>query len=114
MTFTDPPHSPAEQATPELADVVADVVLAVPGVAGLHGGMFGEAGTYLPGRRVAGVRLGEDGADIHLSVVFGVPVRETAEAVRRAVAALVPGPVHVSIEDVFPAAIDSPTLGSST
>lgn len=87
----------------ELADVVAAAVLAVPGVADLHAGMFGEAGTYLPGRRIPGVRLGAADTDIHVSIVYGVPVRETAEAVRRAVTALVSGPVHVSIEDVLPA-----------
>ena len=41
----------------EPADVVAAAVRSVPGVAGLHAGMFGEVGTYLPGRRVAGIRI---------------------------------------------------------
>ena len=84
----------------ELADVIAAAVTAVPGVAELHGGMFGEAATYLPGRRVPGVRLGDDGTEVHVSLLFGVPVRPTAEAVRNAVAPLVSGPVHVTVEDV--------------
>ena len=44
----------------ELADSIAAAVLAVPGVAALHPGMFGEVGTYLPGRRVTGVRITDD------------------------------------------------------
>ncbi len=85
---------------PELADVIAAAVTAVDGVADLHGGMFGEAATYLPGRRVPGIRLGDDGTEIHVSLQFGAPLRATAEAVRDAVAPLVSGPVHVTVEDV--------------
>jgi len=80
---------------------VAAAVLTVPGVIGLHGGMFGETATYLPGRRVPGVRLTEDVTDIHLSVVY--PVFATAQQVRTAVAALVTGPVNITVEDVTPA-----------
>jgi len=87
----------------ELTDLVAAAVLTVPGVIGLHGGMFGETATYLPGRRVPGVRLTENVTDIHLSVVYGAPVFATAQQVRTAVAALVTGPVNVTVEDVTPA-----------
>jgi uncharacterized alkaline shock family protein YloU len=92
------PQSGEQRTTP--ADVIAAAVSAVPGVAGLHGGMFGEAATHLPGRRIPGIRL--DGADteIHVSLLFGHPIRATAEAVRDAVARLVTGPVHVTVEDV--------------
>ncbi|WP_415973617.1 Asp23/Gls24 family envelope stress response protein [Rhodococcus sp. 077-4] len=79
---------------------IADAVLAIDGVVGLHGGMFGEAATYLPGRRIAGVRIGEDGTEVHVTLEFGVAVRDTAEAVRRTVAAMVDGPVHVTVEDI--------------
>ena len=87
----------------ELADLVAAAVLTVPGVISLHGGLFGETATYLPGRRVPGVRLTEDVTDIHLSVVYGAPVFATAQQVRTAVAALATGPVNVTVEDVTPA-----------
>ncbi len=86
----------------ELADQVAAAVLAVRGVTDLHGGMFGETATYLPGRRVLGVRLTENVTDIHLSLAYGAPVFATAQQVRTAVAALVPGPVNVTVEDVVP------------
>lgn len=79
---------------------IADAVLAIDGVVGLHGGMFGEAATYLPGRRIAGIRIGEDGTEVHVTLEFGVAVRETADAVRRTVATMVDGPVHVTVEDI--------------
>ncbi len=93
-------HTVPEPTGAELADQVAAAVLAVRGVTGLHGGMFGETATYLPGRRVPGVRLTENVADIHLSLTYGGPVFATAQQVRTAVAALVPGPVNVTVEDV--------------
>ena len=74
MTHFDQPGGTG--AAREPADVVAAAVRAVPGVADLHAGMFGEVGTYLPGRRVSGVRLGEADTDIHVSIVFGAPVRK--------------------------------------
>ena len=86
----------------ESIDEIAAAVLAVPGVSDLHAGMFGEVATYLPGRRVAGIRIQPDLTEVHLTVAFGSPVRETAEAVRRAVAELVSTPVHVTVEDVVP------------
>jgi len=86
---------------PDLVDDIAAAVLAVDGVADLHGGMFGEAATYLPGRRVAGIRVGEQGTEVHVSLLFGYPLRPTAEAVRDAVAPLVSGSVHVTVEDVI-------------
>ena len=91
-----------EPAGAELADRVAAAALTVRGVTGLHGGMFGETATYLPGRRVLGVRLTENVTDIHLSLAYGAPVFATAQQVRTAVAALVPGPVNVTVEDVVP------------
>ena len=84
----------------DVAERIAEVVLAVDGVAGLHGGMFGEAATYLPGRRVSGIRLGDNGTEVHVTLVAGHSVRETADAIRMAVAPLAPGAIHVTVEDV--------------
>ena len=83
------------------ADRIRAVALAVPGVAGLHGGSVGEAATYLPGRRVSGVRIAEDGtAEIHVVLTLDVPVPATAARVRDAVATVVGGRVDVVVEDV--------------
>ncbi|MET0475672.1 MAG: hypothetical protein ABW001_13665 [Mycobacterium sp.] len=85
----------------ELADGIAALVRATPGVAALHPGMYGEVGTYLPGRRVTGVRVTDDVVDVHVTVVAGAPLRATAAAVRAAVAASVPGrTVNVTVEDI--------------
>jgi len=93
------------------ADSIAQAVLAVPGVASLHAGMFGEVGTYLPGRRVAGVRIGADAIDVHVSLVFDAPVRATAAAIRRTLQPLTALPVNVTVEDIVPAAHTEPPPG---
>jgi uncharacterized alkaline shock family protein YloU len=86
----------------EPADTIAAAVLAVPGVADLHPGMFGEVGTYLAGRRVPGIRITDNSVEVHLTVAFDAPVRETAAAVRSAVAAMMPGAtVNVTVEDMM-------------
>jgi uncharacterized alkaline shock family protein YloU len=98
----------------EPADIVAAAVLTVAGVAGLHAGMFGEVGTYLPGRRVPGVRIGDDVTEVHVTLYFGVPVRETAARIRSAVAPLVTSDrVDVTVEDVVPAATTASHGGGS-
>lgn len=88
------------------ADRIAAAVTAVPGVAGLHPGIFGEAATYLPGRRVTGVQVGERGVNIHVSIWFGVPIPQVTARIQAAVAAIDPGPVVVTVEDVLPVGAD--------
>ncbi len=82
------------------ADLIAARVLGVPGVAGLHGGEFGEVATYLPGRRVLGVRLTDPGCAVHIVVAYPNNVVDVADAVHHAVAPLIAGPVTVTVEDV--------------
>ncbi len=84
----------------DTVDAVADAVRQVPGVVDLHGGVMGEIGTYLPKRRVLGVRLRPDSTEVHVTLLYGAPVRETASAVRAAVGRIVPGAVDVVVEDV--------------
>ena len=84
----------------DLADRVAAAVLGVPGVARLHTGVFGEVATYLPGRRVDGVRLRPDRAEVHLVLAWGAPVEPTAAAVRQVAAAIAGTVVDVSVQDV--------------
>lgn len=85
---------------PEPADLVAAAARSIPGVTDLHAGAFGEVATYLPGRRVVGVRLGDDLTEVHVVVAMGSPVLITSEAVRQAVSPLVTTPVDVYVEDV--------------
>ena len=67
----------------------------------MHTGAFGEVATYLPGRRVAGVRLLPDLCEVHVVLAWGTSVRDAAAAIRAAVAgAGVHTRVDVTIEDV--------------
>ncbi|MES9515205.1 hypothetical protein ACIQYW_08015 [Rhodococcus erythropolis] len=91
----------------EIADTIAEAVTRVPGVASLHAGMFGEVGTYLPGRRVVGVRVTESSTDIHVCIFVDAAVRDTALRIREAVSGLVAGPVNVTVEDVVGRAHDA-------
>lgn len=100
----------APEPVPVPADRVAAAVLAVPGVTGLHGGTFG-IGTYLPGRRVTGIRLGDEVAEVHVTVAMGVRVPAVAEAIVGAVGPFVHTPVDVYVEDVTPA---EPTTRSTS
>lgn len=90
----------AREAEQELADRVAAAVLSVPGVPALHGGVLGEVATYLPGRRVAGIRLLDQVTQVHLVLDWDAPMSATIDEVRARVAALVPGVVHLAVEDV--------------
>jgi len=96
------PDQPADPSVEQAVDTIAAAVLGVPGVQDLHGGVLGEVATYLPGRRVAGVRLVDDGCDLHLVVSRSRPLAETVVAVRAAVRPLVSGPIDVTVEDTGP------------
>jgi uncharacterized alkaline shock family protein YloU len=85
---------------PDLADAIAAAAREAPGVAALHGGAFGQIGTYLPGRKVTGVVV-EDRVAVHISVEFPHDLVATARLVRRAVQPLAGGrPVDVTVEDL--------------
>lgn len=84
----------------EAADRVAAAAQSVPGVTGLHAGSFGSVATYLPGRRVNGIRLTDDVAEVHVTVAMGSQLLEVADSVRAAVEPLVATPVGVFVEDV--------------
>ena len=102
----------------ELSEQIAAAALSVVGVADLHGGMFGEIGTYLPGGRVAGIRIAGGRVEVHDTLYWDYPVRATADAVRSAVEPLVDQPVCVTVEDLvqqrpeeFQRASDPPVAG---
>ncbi len=81
-----------------LADVIAQRVLDHPAVARLHGGPFGTVASYLPGRRVVGVRVNETDGSVDLSVVLwvGVPLQQAVADLRQVVGE-VAGPVTVNV-----------------
>ena len=67
----------------DAAEIVADAVLAIPEVADLHGGQFGEVETYLPGRRVTGVVVDENSCAVHISVHYPADVAASPNASER-------------------------------
>lgn len=86
----------------EVVDLIAEAARACPAVAGLHGGLFGQCTTYLPGRRVPGVTLSGDQAVVGVVGCYPASVAEIASQVRAAVGAVVPGvPVTVNVEDLL-------------
>lgn len=83
------------------AERVAAAATAVPGVLRLHPGAFGEVATYLPGRRVAGVRLHQEGpVEVHVVVALRSDLQAVARAVHDAVRTVTTREVHVVVADV--------------
>jgi len=102
---------PADPVTPAAAPIGREVdrrvgpivaaVLACPLVAGLHGGRNGQAVTYLPGRRVTGIRITVDEVAIHVVARYPAVMDQVAGQIRRAVAPFAAGlRVEVAIEDL--------------
>ncbi|UQE75272.1 hypothetical protein MYK68_01115 [Gordonia sp. PP30] len=84
----------------ELAARIAEAVRAVPGVAGLSGGSYGTIATYLPGRRVVGVRLGADEGEVAVIASLGHPLAELADRIRAAASSITGLPIDVLIADL--------------
>ena len=95
--------NPAEAALVDGVDVdaVAAAVRSCPAVDDLDGGRLGGAATYLPGRRVPGIRIDDDRIEVHVRGVWGQPVGVLADQIRTALAALSGGRVvDVVLTDV--------------
>jgi uncharacterized alkaline shock family protein YloU len=93
-----------------LAELVAEATLDCPDVLSLSGGMVGEVATYLPGRRVTGVRVRDAVVEVHVVARYGPPMDEIGAQVRAAVTPFVGDrTVAVTIDDL---AVD-PRTGSS-
>ncbi len=83
------------------AEAVAERVESCRSVARLSAGPFGEVATYLPGRRVPGVRLAGGQIEVHVVACWGVRVPELAAEVRAAVSPAAGGlPIDVHVDDV--------------
>ena len=82
-------------------EAVAAAARGCPLIADLSGGRFGEIATYLPGRRILGVREVEGTVEVHVVARWGTPLPEVADVVRAAVTPHAGGlPVAVFIEDI--------------
>lgn len=93
--------SSAQRDEETVADRIATAVRSVPSVFDLHGGVFGEIGTYLPGRRVAGIREQDGRWEIHVTARLGHSLADLTRDVRAAVSTHAGGaPIDVVIEDL--------------
>lgn len=93
-----------DKARPDFAALSAAIV-AVEGVAALHGGAHGTVATYRPGARAKGLRVEEAEAQVHLTVYEGVDLAAVADSVRLAVSRELdrpPASVVITIEDLIP------------
>ncbi|WP_439029287.1 hypothetical protein [Gordonia terrae] len=91
---------PGDVDSPGLAQQLATAALAVPGVTGLHSGVFGEVATYLPGQRVSGVSLDDDAGAIHIVVDLTHDLHSVAAQVRDAAEEIAARPITVTIADI--------------
>ncbi len=93
---------PAAGVSPEAeVDLLAAVIRGVVGVVALGGGGPLQPATYLPGRRVRGLRLSTDRIEVAVTVAFGIPAAVVAERIRAALAVSAQGrPVDVHIADL--------------
>lgn len=99
------------QAVPDV-DAVAAATLECSAVAGLHPGGTRFVATYLPGRRVVGVRIDEDRVLLSVVLAQGASVPGLDKQVRDALAPLVEGrsvDVHVADVDTGEALRKDPT-----
>ncbi len=82
-------------------EAVAAAALGSPLIADLTGGRFGEIATYLPGRRIIGVRELDGTVEVHVVARWGTPLPEVADVLRAAVAPHAGGlPVAIFVEDI--------------
>ena len=82
-------------------DALHTAVAACPDVSGL--GSPGLAGltTYLPGRRIAGLRISPDLLELEVVAAWGASVADIAAQIRSAVSGLVAGrPVNITVADI--------------
>jgi hypothetical protein len=98
-------------------DAVAAAVTGCEGVAALDGGSFGEIASYLPGRKVAGVVVGNGRVTVQVRSRWGIPAANLAARITAMLAPLTGHrPVDVVIADIddppatlpFRAAAESP------
>jgi len=82
-------------------DAVAAAVRACAGVSDLYGGRYGEATTYLPGRAVRGVVVGDGRVQVQVRSAWGVEAPALAALISAALAPLAGDrPVDVAIADI--------------
>jgi hypothetical protein len=86
------------------AELIAEAVRRCAGVSALDGGPYGEVATYLPGRKVTGVVIGDGQVTVQVRAAWGVPAPELAALITTVVSPL----ARHRLIDVIIADIDDP------
>lgn len=82
-------------------DAVHTAVAACPGVHQVGSPGLAGVTTYLPGRRIPGIRISPDSVDLEVVAAWGFPVPLVAGQIRAAVRGLVKArPVDITIADI--------------
>src|SRR6476620_10265325 len=82
-------------------DAVAAAVRTVPGVSELGSSSPGAVATYLPGRRVLGIRVEPELLTLEVKAHWGVSADQLFSSIRRAVSPLADGRrIHIVITDI--------------
>jgi hypothetical protein len=82
-------------------DVVAAAVRACPGVDELYVGQPGGIATYLPSRRIDGVRVDRHAIEVQVRARWGEPATDLAAQIRGALAVIAAGrSIDVTVADV--------------
>lgn len=88
---------------PVCAETVAERAMLSRSVHGLYAGGAVEVATYLPGKRISGVRIRESEVEVHVVARWGTRLMDVAEEVRELVSPVTGDlPVSVFIDDVSP------------
>ncbi|NUO60407.1 MAG: Asp23/Gls24 family envelope stress response protein, partial [Hamadaea sp.] len=99
--MTAPAVTPGQLTDDVDVDAIVEAVRRCPGVEDLYAGSPVELATYLPGRRVAGVRVTDSAVEVQIRTRWGRTIPEIGAAVLAAVAPLAGGrPVDVLVADV--------------
>lgn len=93
---------PAPASAPVDVDAVAAAIAACPSIAHLvHGSPGEQIATFLPGRRVGGIRVTDEALEVHVATRWDAPIPAAAAEVRAALAPLVgTRAITVSVDDV--------------
>jgi hypothetical protein len=82
-------------------DAVAAVVAGCAGVSGLDGGQYGEVTTYLAGRTVPGVAVGDGRVRVQVRAAWDTEIPRLAAEIAAALAVVAKSrPVDVMIADI--------------
>jgi hypothetical protein len=94
-------------------DDIEAAVLRCAGVASLGSGTIGELATYLPGRRVPGIRVTPELVELEICAAWGPPAKLIASQIWEALATVVTDrPIEILITDIASPVIAPPVIAS--